>query len=143
MSIYSSVPQVGKIREKLCEGRNSSVNINTSKKGSSQKQVWMVRHGDSCSNLISRVDDHRHKSLALWTFKHTLFSDPRLSDEGRLQAELLGGVLPKNITRIYTSYMKRAIETAQVAIRELKHPVTIVPLPYCVEIQSNHPSKYP
>jgi broad specificity phosphatase PhoE len=107
--------------------------------------MLFVRHADSSSNLLSRVDHHRHSREGLRVLKRALVPYPRLSDEGVSQARRLalpllrawqqaGSVAP---LRLHPSYMMRAVETAVVIARTLHpYPVSIEPWPFCSEIDS-------
>lgn len=78
----------------------------------------LVRHGQSEFNVIysvTRVDPG--------------IPDPKLTDEGRRQAELVAGSLaPHGLTRIIASPYTRAVETAEIIARILSLDLSIEPL---------------
>ena len=109
----------------------------------SRRPVWLLRHAQSCSNLVSKWDHGRHSHRARTEFKHRWFNDPALSDVGRQEALRRGRFwiedgLPPCAT-IYTSFMRRAIMTAQFMAESLPSIRRIVPLPFCSEFHSNVP----
>lgn len=76
-----------------------------------EKIIYMVRHGLTLSN--------KEKIYAGW-------SDEELSDEGIVQTKNLANRLEKlNISAIYTSPIKRALQTAQIFGEFLKVPVIL------------------
>lgn len=107
--------------------------------------MWILRHAQSCSNLVSLLDRGRHTKAERNAFKKQFFEDPDLSDVGREEANRLGKwwesnpCLPK-IDRLYTSYALRAVMTAQYMADRMEHPIQIVPVPYCSEIGASIPS---
>ena len=117
--------------------------------------IIAIRHGYSCSNHVSHVDQGRHTHAAIKAFKRTLWSDPGLTREGQRQAFALGlrfdtdpllrqaiqPAISGGELTLYTSFLRRAIETA-VYIRKgctTIKPIRICPLPFCSEIGSNPP----
>jgi len=78
----------------------------------------LVRHGQSEFNVVysvTRVDPG--------------IPDPKLTDEGRRQAELVAAALaPHGLTRIIASPYTRAVETAEIIARILSLDLSIEPL---------------
>ena len=109
---------------------------------SSLRPLWVMRHAQSCSNLVAKWDHGRHSHSARTAFKHRWFNDPALSDAGRVEAVRRGefwiddGLPP--CSTIYTSFMRRGILTAQFMAESLPI-VRIVPIPFCSEFGSNVP----
>ena len=67
---------------------------------SSPTRLFLIRHGQSTWNSEHRIQGQL---------------DPPLSDEGRRQAELIGGrLLGRSFVGFYSSDLKRALETAEV-----------------------------
>jgi alpha-ribazole phosphatase/probable phosphoglycerate mutase len=80
---------------------------------SERVQLLLARHGQTEWNAIRRFQGS---------------SDLGLSDLGRRQAEALGrAVLGRRLASVYTSPLRRAVETAEIALRGRRVPLTVVP----------------
>ena len=95
---------------------------------SGELNVVFVRHGLSCANVMQRLNVHfRPTSL--------LYSDPELSNEGRLRCENLQSDFKKLIDKLFphnnyilgSSTLLRAQETAYRMTKTLSKPIAIMP----------------
>jgi probable phosphoglycerate mutase len=84
-------------------------------------KLYLLRHGHQEVNQLFNIKMER--------------PDPELSDQGRLQAKLLGQHLAKrHITALYTSDLKRAVQTAESVNRYLRLPLDRKPHLWEIEI---------
>ena len=78
----------------------------------------LVRHGQSEFNVVFSV-----------TRKDPGIRDPRLTDEGRRQAEAAAEALVgEGLGRLIASPYSRALETAEIVARKLDIPIAVTPL---------------
>lgn len=76
-------------------------------------KVYLVRHGENKANLTKEFSSRK--------------IDYPLTPKGRLQAEQTAAAFKdKNIHAIYSSPLKRAVETAEIIARKLETKVTIL-----------------
>jgi broad specificity phosphatase PhoE len=73
-------------------------------------KLYLIRHGLTPNNKLGRTNGQRN--------------DESLSEEGREQALAVIPQIPRTVTHIYCSDLKRARETAEIINNELKLPIS-------------------